>query len=237
MLVQETHTAQEGERTQIRGPTLVAAQHHSKFGLATYLKDNLLPLVQVVTPENEFYTIIKIDEQIVVNLYKPPSMNFENEVLPQFEKPSYVGGDFNSHNPLWGYNDGHKVADWMIREDYTLLYNSTDPGTFCSARWNRSFTPDLCFVSKDDNGNPIPATRKILRGFPNSQHRPIIVEIGLKIPLIRWKEPMELQQGKLGKIQPDHRTDNSTHSQSTIMLRTFCRTHSVSRETGNSKRS
>lgn len=109
--------------------------------------------------------------------------------MPQFEKPSYVGGDFNSHNPLWGYNDtsqdGLKVADWMIREDFILLYNSTDPGTFCSARWNRSFTPDLCFVSKDENGNTLPATRKILRGFPNSQHRPVIIEIGLKLPLIR----------------------------------------------------
>lgn len=145
--------------------------------------------MQVLTPENDFYTIIKIDEETIVNVYKPPSMEFGTEVLPIFEKPFFVGGDFNSHNPLWGYNDtnrdGLNVADWMIREDLTLLYNSTDPGTFRSARWNRSYTPDLCFVSKNIDGSAQPATRRILRGFPNSQHRPIVVEIGLKVPFVR----------------------------------------------------
>lgn len=189
ILLQETHLAQEAERSNIVGYTMVASQHHRQFGIATYVKDNLLPLVQVLVPENDFYTIIKVDEQIIVNVYKPPSMEFGTHVLPNFDKPSFVGGDFNSHNPLWGYNDtnqdGLKVADWMIREDLTLLFNSTDPGTFRSTRWNRSSTPDLCFVSKNADGSIQPATRRILRGFPNSQHRPIVVEIGLKMPLVR----------------------------------------------------
>lgn len=42
-----------------------------------------------------------------------------------------------------------------------------------------------CQKSKDTDGNAIPATRRILKGFPNSQHRPIIIEVGLKIPIIR----------------------------------------------------
>lgn len=189
ILLQETRVTQEGQRTNITGYTMVASKHHKQFGIATYVKDNLLPLVQVMNPVNDFYTIIKIDDETIVNVYKPPSMEFEAVVLPTFEKPFFVGGDFNSHNPLWGYNDtnrdGLNVADWMIREDVSLLFNSTDPGTFLSARWLRSYTPDLCFLSKNNDGSTQPATRRILRGFPNSQHRPIIIEIGLRVPLVR----------------------------------------------------
>lgn len=66
-----------------------------------------------------------VDDQTVVNVYKPPSA-FDNSVLPQFEKPSIVSGDFNSHNLLWGYDDtnqdGLRLFDWMTREDYLLLF-------------------------------------------------------------------------------------------------------------------
>lgn len=75
ILLQETHIVQEGERSQITGFSLVAANFHNKFGLAMYVKDNLLPFVQVLPPENDFYIIVKIDEQIIVNVYKPPSLN------------------------------------------------------------------------------------------------------------------------------------------------------------------
>lgn len=68
-----------------------------------------------MTAENLFYTIVKVHEQTIVNVYKPPSMDFENCVMLLFDKPSYVGGDINSHNTLWGYNgidqNGLKVAD------------------------------------------------------------------------------------------------------------------------------
>lgn len=145
--------------------------------------------MQVLNPENDFYTVIKVDEETIVNVYKPPSMEFGADVLPNFEKPFFVGGDFNSHNPLWGYSDtnrdGLNVSAWIIREDLTLLFNSTDPGTFRSARWNRSYTPDLSLISKNTDGSAQTASRNILRGFPNSQHRPIVIDIGLKMPLVR----------------------------------------------------
>ena len=198
--IQETHLEGEGKRSTVKGFTMVSSVHHKKFGLATYVKDDLLPSVQVLTPENSLYSAIKINDQTLVNVYKPPSADFGNEVLPHFEKPSIICGDFNSHNPLWGYddtnNDGLKVADWMTREDLSLIFNVGDPGTFKSGRWNRSYTPDLCFVSKDSDGNAITATRRILRGFPNSQHRPIIIDVGLKLPLIRADERNRWNFGK-----------------------------------------
>ena len=189
-VIQETHIVEEGVRSNVEGYTMVASIHHEKFGLATYVKDDLLPLVQLQAPTpNSFHSVIKLCDQTIVNVYKPPSAQFGSEVMPKFSSPSLVIGDFNSHNPLWGYDDtdedGLRVANWMMREDYSLVFNSSDPGTFHSARWNRSYSPDLCFVSKDINGSPTPASRRVLRGFPNSQHRPVIIEVGLKIPMIR----------------------------------------------------
>lgn len=73
----------------------------------------------------------------------------------------------------------------MNREDFSLLYNADDPGTFKSTRWNRFYTQDLCFLSKYANDDALPAKRKILYGFPNSQNRPVIIHVGLQLPLIR----------------------------------------------------
>lgn len=62
---------------------------------------------------------------------------------------------------------------------FSLLYNADDIGTFKSARWNRFYKPDLCFVFTDSDGEAIPETRKIFHGFPNSQHRPVIIHVGM----------------------------------------------------------
>lgn len=84
-------------------------------------------------------------------------------------------------NPLWGYDDtcqdSLRVADWMLREDLTPLYNSTDPGTY-DRQGGIVRTRQVYASSRKTR-------MKISRGFLNSQNRPIIVEIGLKIPLIR----------------------------------------------------
>ena len=187
--IQETDLIQEGPRSEISGFTMVASHHHAKFGIATYIKDDLLPFTKILHSTNTIHVGIKIHETTIINVYKPPSATFAPEVLPKFEKPSIVLGDFNSHHTLWGYpandTDGLKVAVWMARDDYSLLYNATDPGTFHSRRWNQSYSPDLCFVSRDLDGQIMPATRRVLRGFPNSQHGPIIIQIGLQLPLTR----------------------------------------------------
>lgn len=54
--VQETHLKEEGKRSFIAGYTMVSSMHHEKFGLATYVKNDLLPSVQVLSSENEYYT-------------------------------------------------------------------------------------------------------------------------------------------------------------------------------------
>ena len=47
--------------------------------------------------------------------------------------------------------------------------------------------PDLCFVSRDCQRQPLQASCKILPQFSHSQHRPILVNIAIDIPLITSK--------------------------------------------------
>jgi len=112
------------------------------------------------------------------------------------QHPSVVMGDFNSHHTTWGYNDsdknGEDLTQWSEAEDLTLIYDAKSRGTFHSARWNRDYNPDLCFVSKDEEGNPLELHRNVLTDFPHSQHRPVVIEIGIdihyinSIPKPRW---------------------------------------------------
>lgn len=66
---------------------MVAALHHEKFGVATYVKDDLLPSTQLVPDINPFSVGIKVNDMTIVNVYKPPSADFDQSVLPSFDNP------------------------------------------------------------------------------------------------------------------------------------------------------
>lgn len=61
-VIQETHITEEGNRSYVRGYTMVASLHHDKFGIATYVKNDLLPSVQPLPPINQFCSGIKIND-------------------------------------------------------------------------------------------------------------------------------------------------------------------------------
>ena len=69
--------------------------------------------------------------------------------------------------------------------DLALVYDSKQKGTFVSARWQREYSPDLCWVSSVC-GHPQPATSPVLGNFPHSQHRPSVIHIGLTLPVRLW---------------------------------------------------
>ena len=71
-----------------------------------------------------------------------------------------------------------------VDNNFHLLYGPKQNGTFHSARWKKYYSPDLCFVTCDDEHQPLPTTRTIEPDLPNSQHRPSIITIGLDIPTI-----------------------------------------------------
>ena len=115
----------------------------------------------------------------------------------RFNHPSLFVGDFNSHHSAWGYGhddeNGIVLLEWMEVNNFQLFFNAKDKGTFRSARWRREYSPDLCFISKGPFGNDhVPASRFVLDDFPHSQHRPVLIDYGLKvdlvdsIPISRW---------------------------------------------------
>jgi len=66
-----------------------------------------------------------------------------------------------------------------------LIFSGKDRLTFHSGRFNREYNPDLCIVSKNYNGVSLQAQRSVLNNFPKSQHRPVRIQIGIQIPLVK----------------------------------------------------
>lgn len=134
-------------------------------------------------------------------------------VLPCHDHPSIYAGDFNSHHQNWGYSmnddNGTQVNQWSEYNNLWLVYDAKDKGTFHSARWRRDYNPDLVFVSMDNNQRPLLANRNVLGNFPRSQHRPVIMSVGLEFPLVnctqkpRWNFNLanwEIFQEKLDQM-------------------------------------
>lgn len=58
-------------------------------------------------------------------------------------------------------------------------------GNFSVNKVTKEYTSDLSIISKSSNDNRQMASRCVLEDFPHSQHRPGIIEYGLKIQMIR----------------------------------------------------
>ena len=121
-----------------------------------------------------------------------PSETWECPTLfPVLPHPTVLVGDFNSHHPNWGYSepdsDGDQLQNWASCNDFHLIHDSKQRGTFRSARWNRDYSPDLCWISTV-GGHPQPTSCTVLDDFPHSQHRPSVIHIGLQLPVIKGIE-------------------------------------------------
>ncbi|KAF0767890.1 Uncharacterized protein FWK35_00004245 [Aphis craccivora] len=66
-----------------------------------------------------------------------------------------------------------------------LVFNEKDRKTFHSGRWNRHYNPDLCIVSKNKNRIAIPSYSTVLNNFSRSQHKPILKNVGIQIPIVK----------------------------------------------------
>ncbi|XP_039295405.1 uncharacterized protein LOC120353926 [Nilaparvata lugens] len=130
-----------------------------------------------------------VEDTSIVNVYKPPPAAWSPEVLPDVPHPAVYIGDFNSHHTMWRYNqsdeNGEALVGWAERSNMSLIFNAKDKGTFKSAAWNREYNPDLCFVTHNKDNQPLQTSRRVLGNFPHSQHRPVVVELGIRIPIIR----------------------------------------------------
>ncbi|XP_047996338.1 uncharacterized protein LOC125234175 [Leguminivora glycinivorella] len=192
LCIQETHTKDDQDmenRGQIPGYQLIKALNHRSYGIATYIRAGLKANVVYFDDSADNYIIvIQIDDIKIANIYKPPSASWANNGPPHFAHPCVYTGDFNSHHTSWRYStddvNGLVLTQWAETFNLFLVFDAKERGTFRSARWRKDYNPDLVFVTKDATGRALQASRAVLRDFPNSQHRPVFVEVGLKIPLV-----------------------------------------------------
>lgn len=191
--LQETHTATEEQlrtRGSIDGYHLVDFLCSGVHGIATYVKDSITNFEKVYAQIiSDIYLItIKVSDVHIVNVYKPPNVQWPHDFDTASPHPAVYIGDFNCHHVQWLYDssdqNGISLQEWMEINNLHLVFDAKDNKTFHSARWNRDYNPDLCIVSMDNDYKPLQTSRKVLKSFPRSQHRPSILNIGVQIPLV-----------------------------------------------------
>jgi hypothetical protein len=100
-----------------------------------------------------------------------------------------IASDFNSHHQFWGCDNnnpnGDTLNEWDERKNIALVFDIKVKGIFRSGRWQRDYNPDLYFITNDHRGYTIPISREVFNDFPHSQHRPVFVNIGLQIPVVK----------------------------------------------------
>ncbi|KAL1448470.1 hypothetical protein WDU94_013986, partial [Cyamophila willieti] len=193
VLLQETHTENEEQlnsRGRITNFDLIGATYHKHYGVATYVRSDIQDVsLHHISDIDDIYTVtVKVGETLICNVYKPPSTPWPSHVLETLPHPAVYIGDFNSHHETWKYDEsdqnGEDLVLWAELQNLNLIFDAKDYGTFHSAAWKKDYNPDLCFVSTGPNDQPLATTRLVIPNFPRSQHRPVILEIGISIPII-----------------------------------------------------
>ena len=194
VLLQETHTSDESQlrkRGKIHGYRLIGATYHPHYGIATYARATLegVKLISTLQDDDIFAVTVKVADTLLTNIYKPPAAIWPDNILPTGDHPSIYTGDSNSQHTQWRYSqnnqNGTKLMDWAEAHYIQLVFGAKHKSTFHSARWGTETTPDLCFVSSDQEGKPVPVNRHVLEAFPHSQHRPVLLKVDTQIPIIR----------------------------------------------------
>jgi len=132
--LEETHVhVDKTNHFSIAGFDLLAYSLHTKYGRATYVRDNISDAHHVTS--SVCYDVIRIGSYRVANIYKPPSEKCgTTNTLPVLPHPSLLVGDFNSHHPDWGYQvpdeDGKMLQDWASGNHFHIIHDSKQRGTF-----------------------------------------------------------------------------------------------------------
>lgn len=195
VLIQETHTATPEElerRGVISGFNMIVAEYSRAHGIATYAKEGMdcVNVLESVSRDNIYSSTTRIGALSVTNVCKAPTTKWPQSVLPLQPHPSIYAGDFNSHHSEWDYRDddenGESLVSWASTAELLLVHDSKDRRTFYSKAHRTESNPDLCFVSADIEGFPLQVSRKVLPASLNSHHRPVILDVGMNVPIITY---------------------------------------------------
>ncbi len=153
-------------RYTIGGYDLISSTPDARFGRATYVRSDVANASAVSL--FHFCDIIQVGGFRVANVYKHPSQHWDQGVLPALVHPVAYVGDFNSHHPEWSYSepdeDGEALVEWASSSDLTLIHDAKQSGTFYSARWQKDYSPDLCWVTSIGD-YPQPISQTVLGDF------------------------------------------------------------------------
>ena len=140
-------------------------------------------------PESSLeWAATEIEGITIINGYKPHLFRLKPDSLPAFNGPCIYSGDFNCRSATWGYSstnpDGDALEDWASASGMHPLYDSKQPNSFHSGRWNMTSNPDLAFVNLD---GPDPVC-VILDHFLKSQHKPSLITTASPISSVSSKQ-------------------------------------------------
>lgn len=182
--LQEAHLTKDNlARANIPGYNITANLSSPIHGLILYVKNNFTDYKVITKQDKEIEIIIdELKGLMIVSIYKPPNVRWPN---PPTVKHPCIYIDLNSRHINWGNtnNDENGVilARWIYDQEKFLSYDGQELKTFRSARWQTDTCPVLYIVIQ----LPLSHTKKVLKHFPKSQHRPTVVKIGLTIPLVK----------------------------------------------------
>lgn len=96
-----------------------------------------------------------------------------------YSHPKIYAGDFNSHHTAWKYptteENGDHLANWADSHNLSLIFDANERATFKSAS---------ALYQKMTKSARFKSVGKFQRILRHSQHRPIVLKIGVKIPVI-----------------------------------------------------
>ena len=190
IVLQETHTANDTQlnaRGIVQGYSLVDSVNSPFHGSAIFVKNDIHNFEKVCSEVKNGISVIvtKVCDIHIINIYKPPNVPWPENFTAHYQHPAVFIGDFNCHHQLWGYKDNNRdgisLVHWMELNNLHLVFDAKDRKTFNSARWRQGYTPDLCFTTTNNDFEPLPSSRMVLNDFPHSQHRPVLISIGIEI--------------------------------------------------------
>ena len=159
--LEETHVdTDKSSLFTLAGFDLISYRLHAKHGRATYVKSSLADASAELSTDH--CDVIKVGSYSIANVYKPPSESWDTSVpLPALSHRAIYVGDFSSHHPDWGYDSEDpecaRLMEWASLGDFALIHDPKQQGTFRSTRWQRDFSPELCWVSTT-NCSRLPAS-------------------------------------------------------------------------------
>uniref|UniRef100_H3A7H8 Endonuclease/exonuclease/phosphatase domain-containing protein n=1 Tax=Latimeria chalumnae TaxID=7897 RepID=H3A7H8_LATCH len=192
----------QARRYKINRYKLASSLQHPKYGLAIYVRNELSNYIELPPTEDRRMTTtsIKLGMLTIVNVYKPPTESWPKPALQKLDHPTIYVRDFNRLGYEVSDANGEALTDWMSAQDVHLVFDTKHHTTFRSTRHTREYNLDLTLVSTDRDGVPICVFHHVFPVFPHSQHKPVIIHVGIEIPVMAVKR---LPRWNLGKVAWD----------------------------------